>query len=208
MPALISFASIIKPKLKVMNAESSFGLFHSILAQTLNEWCNSWVPLQIGTATGTITTPSGYTYPFIYPFLRANITQMYFSDLQVKACALGNNGEDFYPKLFAYIGLMITQQLVSWSTNPISATGIPNPIWLTGVGTGFITSHFYNVGLAYKMLLKVKPPADEDVFDYTWEQFEQKLKFAINTIPPMIMPVMGVAPFGVFAGIGTIKITV
>lgn len=211
MPAVIPFAKIIKPRLKVMNAESSFGLFHSILANSLNDWFNSIIPLQNGTATGAITTPAGYTFPFVYPALKANLIKMFFSALRIKMCAFGG-GEDFYPKLFNYIGQCINQQILSWSTNPISMTGIPNPINLIGAvtpGTGFITTHFYNVGLAYKNLMRVKQPDAEDVFDYTWDQFELKLKFAINTIPPLVVaPTFGSTPAGIFNGLTTVKLVV
>ncbi len=203
----IPFANIIKPKLKPMNAESPFGEFHNILTESLNEWFNLILPLQTGITTGTVITPSGYTYPFIYPLMKSNALKIYFNVLQVKMCALGG-GEDFYPKLFNYIGLTITQQLTMWTSSPPSM-GIPNPIYLTGIATPPpITTHFYGIGLAYKQLLSVKPPADEDVFDYTWAQFEEKLRFAINTIPMLWMPVMGVTPFGVYTGVGTLKFIV
>lgn len=211
MAEVISFAKIIKPRLKVMNAESPFGLFHTILANSLNDWFNSIIPLQNGIATGTITTPAGYTFPFIYPAVKANLIKIFFSAIRIKMCAFGG-GEDFYPKLFNYIGQCINQQILSWSTNPISMTGIPNSINLIGAvtpATGFITTHFYNIGLTYKNLMSIKEPDAEDVFDYIWDKFEFYLKFAINTIPALIVtPTFGSTPAGIFNGLTTVKLTV
>lgn len=211
MTEVISFAKIIKPRLKVMNAESPFGLFHTILANSLNDWFNSIIPLQNGIATGTITTPAGYTFPFIYQAVKANLIKIFFSAIRIKMCAFGG-GEDFYPKLFNYIGQCINQQILSWSTNPISMVGIPNTINLIGAvtpATGFITTHFYNIGLTYKNLMSIKEPDAEDVFDYIWDKFEFYLKFAINTIPTLIVtPTVGSTPAGIFNGLTTVKLVV
>lgn len=206
MPS-VSFVNIIKPKLKTVNAESPFGMFHDILANSLSEWFNLILPLQNGTATGTVITPAGVSFPFTYPLMKANILKIYFNSVLIKGCAAGT-GEEFFPNLFNYIGLIITQQLGSWTSSPPSMN-TSNPIYLTGIASPLpITTHFYNIGLSYKYLLKIKQPTDPDLFDYTWSQFEQKLKFAINTIPPLWMPITGITPAGNFTGFCTAKFTV
>jgi hypothetical protein len=208
-----SFRKIIQPKLKPMEPLSPYGTFHSILKMALEEWFNLISPMQIGTVNGTVTAPNGATTPFTYTGLKLNVLRIYFSEKQIMSCG-AVNGELFFPNLFNYIGNVIKQQFISWSTNPVDTTGVTamNPIMIYGFTNpenSFITKHFLNYSLDYRDTLSCKDPLDDDLFDFVWDKFEDYMKGAINTIPPLtISPMTGIVPGGVFNGIGTIKLEV
>ena len=208
-----SFRKILQPKLKSMTPLSPYGTFHTKMARALEEWFNKIGVDQYGIANGTVTAPNGVTTLFIYPGLKLNVLRIYFDDERVMSC--GNvNGELFFPKLFSYIGDVIAQQFISWSSNPITADSAAamNPIMLYGNTTSansFITKHFLNYGLDYRDVLTDQNPTDENLFDFVWDEFDNRMKSAINTIPPLtISPVTGIVPWGVFNGTGTIKLEV
>jgi hypothetical protein len=190
-----------------MTSESKFGVFHNILAKSLEEWFNKKLSSQLMSANGTITSPAGTVTPFVATGLKPDIIKLRFNQYKIKNCGR-KNGNEFFQKLFEYIGSELAKQLKRWSTNPVSSK-TPNPINIFGIAeTPMVTTHFKYYGMKCRIEMSSKEPDCENITKDLWDTFEKYLKSAINKIPVMLINVSGSTPGGVFNGVAQIKMKV
>ncbi len=213
---MLTFASMLKSKLKTLDAFSPYGTFHIALAYTLNWWFKNKVfPIQTSITAGTIVIGTS-TVPFACP-VRPIVTSAFdFNPLVLKPLM---NGSLAFENLFDHIGKNITSALSMWTANPeLDVTGTSKlPGVLSTFPVFFYTNHFRAIGAKHKREVSVLDPNDKNIFYLVWNNFENNLKLAINKISPVISIVSGMAPIsyvmyslippqGLYTGQATVKL--
>jgi len=211
-----SIYSLIYPKLKTLSSTSPPGTFYNILANALNEWFDRRLIIQYGSVAGVVTYPQllGVSTPFYYNGLKPIAESLNINPTDLKAFSTFQ--EKIFPMIFNYIGIKITQATINWSTTSalwpkflgISAGAYVNPIMITGtIPSGVPTPHFYVFGEKFINRIKTEPPESPDTFKAFWTEFENFLKKAITTSPPMTGVAVGTTPGGgIFNGTATVKL--
>ena len=195
--AFRSFRSIIQPKLKEIEALTPFGLYYVKLAEALNEWFNERLTIQIGSVKGTVTAPNGATVPFAAECLKPLIETLSFQPMILQSYALTE--QQLFPNIFNYIGLTINQKLRVWvSVPPINI--------ISNLSVGFITGHFMLYGEKFIARMQTEDPADPEIFNIFWDEFESHLKDAINTTAIAVDYATGVVPGGMFNGTASMRL--
>lgn len=208
---IISIKNIIVPKMKVMSSASAFGMFHDILAKSLEDWINLLLQVQFVSAEGTVTSPGGVVTPFVATGLKPDIMKFRLNQFKIKNCAIKSGGHLFFKDLFDYIGSELSKQLKNWSTNPLSdKKKVPNPINVFGMAAKPMdTKHFKYYGVNCKLEMAVKKPDGENIVNDVWDTVEKYLTLAINKTPPMeISTVTGSVPGGFFSGSAQVKLVI
>lgn len=195
--AFRSFRSIIQPKLKEIEALTPFGLYYVKLAEALNEWFNERLTIQTGSVDGTVTAPNGATAPFKAECLKPLAETLSFQSAILQSYALTE--QKIFPNIFNYIGLTINQKLRIWvSVPPINI--------ISNLSIGFNTGHFILYGEKFIARIQKEDPADPEIFNIFWDEFENHLKDAINDTAVVKDMATGAVPGGMFNGIASIRL--
>ena len=195
--AFRSFRSIIQPKLKEIKALTPFGLYYVKLAEALNEWFNERLTIQTGSVNGTVTAPNGATSPFKAECLKPFAETLSFQSNILQSYALTE--QKIFPNIFNYIGLTINQKLRIWvSVPPINI--------ISNLSIGFNTEHFILYGEKFIARIQTEDPADPEIFNIFWDEFENHLKDAINDTAVAKDKATGAVPGGTFNGIASIRL--
>ena len=195
--AFRSFRSIIQPKLKEIEALTPFGLYYVKLAEALNEWFNERLTIQTGSVDGTVTAPNGATAPFKAECLKPLTETLSFQSTILQSYALTE--QKLFPNIFNYIGLTINQKLRIWvSVPPINI--------ISNLSVGFNTGHFILYGEKFIARIQTEDPADPEIFNIFWDEFENHLKDAINDTAVAKDMATGAVPGGTFNGIASIRL--
>ena len=195
--AFRSFRSIIQPKLKEIEALTPFGLYYVKLAEALNEWFNERLTIQTGSVDGTVTAPNGATAPFKAECLKPLAETLNFQSNILQSYALTE--QKIFPNIFNYIGLTINQKLRIWvSVPPINI--------ISNLSIGFNTGHFILYGEKFIARIQTEDPADPEIFNIFWDEFESHLKDAINDTAVAKDMATGAVPGGMFNGIASIRL--
>lgn len=195
--AFRSFRSIIQPKLKEIEALTPFGLYYVKLAEALNEWFNERLTIQTGSVDGTVTAPNGATAPFKAECLKPLTETLSFQSTILQSYALTE--QKIFPNIFNYIGLTINQKLRIWvSVPPINI--------ISNLSIGFNTEHFILYGEKFIARIQTEDPADPEIFNIFWDEFENHLKDAINDTAIVKDMATGAVPGGTFNGIASIRL--
>lgn len=195
--AFRSFRSIIQPKLKEIEALTPFGLYYVKLAEALNEWFNERLTIQTGSVNGTVTAPNGATAPFKAECLKPLAETLSFQSTILQSYALTE--QKLFPNIFNYIGLTINQKLRIWvSLPPINI--------ISNLSIGFKTEHFILYGEKFIARIQTEDPADPEIFNIFWDEFENHLKDAINDTAVAKDMATGAVPGGTFNGIASIRL--
>lgn len=195
--AFRSFRSIIQPKLKEIEALTPFGLYYVKLAEALNEWFNERLTIQTGSVDGTVTAPNGATAPFKAECLKPLAETLNFQSNILQSYALTE--QKIFPNIFNYIGLTINQKLRIWvSVPPINI--------ISNLSIGFNTGHFILYGEKFIARIQTEDPADPEIFNIFWDEFENHLKDAINDTAVVKDMATGAVPGGTFNGIASIRL--
>lgn len=195
--AFRSFRSIIQPKLKEIKALTPFGLYYVKLAEALNEWFNERLTIQTGSVDGTVTAPNGATTPFKAECLKPLVETLSFQSNILQSYALTE--QKIFPNIFNYIGLTINQKLRIWvSVPPINI--------ISNLSIGFNTEHFILYGEKFIARIQTEDPADTEIFNIFWDEFENHLKDAINDTVVAKGMATGSVPGGTFNGIASIRL--
>ena len=195
--AFRSFRSIIQPKLKEIEALTPFGLYYVKLAEALNEWFNERLTIQTGSVDGTVTAPNGTTAPFKAECLKPLTETLSFQSTILQSYALTE--QKIFPNIFNYIGLTINQKLRIWvSVPPINI--------ISNLSIGFNTGHFILYGEKFIARIQTEDPADPEIFNIFWDEFENHLKDAINDTAVAKDMATGAIPGGTFNGIASIRL--
>ena len=195
--AFRSFRSIIQPKLKEIEALTPFGLYYVKLAEALNEWFNERLTIQTGSVDGTVTAPNGATAPFKAECLKPLTETLSFQSTILQSYALTE--QKIFPNIFNYIGLTINQKLRIWvSVPPINI--------ISNLSIGFNTGHFILYGEKFIARIQTEDPADPEIFNIFWDEFENHLKDAINDTAVVKDMATGAVPGGTFNGIASIRL--
>lgn len=195
--AFRSFRSIIQPKLKEIEALTPFGLYYVKLAEALNEWFNERLTIQTGSVDGTVTAPNGATAPFKAECLKPLAETLNFQSNILQSYALTE--QKIFPNIFNYIGLTINQKLRIWvSVPPINI--------ISNLSIGFNTGHFILYGEKFIARIQTEDPADPEIFNIFWDEFENHLKDAINDTAVAKDMATGAVPGGMFNGIASIRL--
>lgn len=210
-----SFYDIINPKLKRMTAMSPAGTFYNILAESLNEWFDKELTIQLCAVTGTVTSPAGTVIPFYNNGLKPIAESLYITAKDLKGFALME--EKTFPAIFNYIGKKLAKATLNWSTTSslwakflgLSSTIYTNPIVITAKLTNSIsTAHFYKFGENFIKKIKNEPPENPNTYKVFWNEFENFLKDAMIKTPLVFTQANGITPAGVFNGTATIKLII
>ena len=107
--------------------------------------------------------------------------------------------QKIFPNIFNYIGLTINQKLRIWvSVPPINI--------ISNLSVGFKTEHFILYGEKFIARIQTEDPADPEIFNIFWDEFENHLKDAINDTAVVKDMATGAVPGGTFNGIASIRL--
>ena len=215
MIELTPFRKIIQPKLKSLEPNSNFGTFYTILAESLNEWFDKRIIIQLGIIDGIIITPAGIEIPFTGSYLKPEAESLNIDPIILQSYA--TTKKEVFPNIFNYIGSCINKTLRVWTSNSIAWTKFLElkniseyitPIKIiTTLESGIITTHFYKYGKDFINRMQDEPPEDINTFNLFWDEFEYYLKGAITASPIATGIASGPCPPGNFEGIATIKLS-
>ena len=213
---MLTFATMLKGQLEILDAFAPYGTFHIALAYTLDWWFNNKViPIQTSITAGTIVVGTSIV-PFTCPVRPINASTFSFNSILIKTAMTGQTA---FENLFDYIGKTITTTLSMWTANPeLDVTGTSKvPGVLSTFPVNFYTEHFRSIGTKHRLEVAAMNPVDEDIFYLIWNNFENNLKLAINKISPVVSMVSGMAPIsyvmysqmppqGLYTGQATVKL--
>ena len=153
--------------------------------------------IQTGSVDGTVTAPNGATAPFKAECLKPLTETLSFQSTILQSYALTE--QKIFPNIFNYIGLIINQKLRIWvSVPPINI--------ISNLSVGFKTEHFILYGEKFIARIQTEDPADPEIFNIFWDEFENHLKDAINDTAVVKDMATGAVPGGAFNGIASIRL--
>lgn len=205
----------LKPRFNTMTPEDSkkenIGTFHKHLADSLNEWFNSYfIPKQRFSASGVQYIPPVEEVTWVEP---ANPLKYFMFVNQIMTFTKAELLAAFkvpamcWQNLFSIIGMRISATLSSvYCTVPGSAV-------VGTVTVPFVTAHYSMQAVKFLADIKKLEYTEDNIksgkiTEQIWDKFEDNLVSAINNTPPTVIMVGGALPPGTFTGTINAKLSI